>query len=314
MSIQEVAQELYGLVPEEFTSARNARAAEARAAGDRELAAQVQALRKPTTGAWLVNQLVRRHGTEVQQVLELGAQLRAAQGTLAADELRALDRQRRQLTHAVAQQAAALGRQAGRRVTDQVATEVEETLRSAMVDADAGTALSTGLLTDTFSSTGLEPVDLSRVLALDRSAGAPAAAPDARRAARRSKAPASTGTTRDPDADRRQEQDREREQQRQQQRREAKSALREAESALATARRLSERAAEIAADAERRREELESELEEARRRVEELEAHARDAATAEADAARVQDEAALQEAAAGQDVERLRERLEELEQ
>ena len=166
MSIDDVARELYGLVPEEFTAARNERAKEAKDAGDAELAAGVQSLRKPTAGAWLLNQLVRQHGDEVQQVLDLGAQLRAAQGTLGADELRALDRQRRQLTRAVAEQARDLGREAGRRVTDATTADVEETLRSAMVDDAAGAALSTGLLTDTFSSTGIEPVDLSRVVAL----------------------------------------------------------------------------------------------------------------------------------------------------
>ena len=98
----------------------------------------MQSLRKPTAGAWLLNQLVRQHGDEVQQVLDLGAQLRAAQGTLGADELRALDRQRRQLTRAVAEQARDLGREAGRRVTDATTADVEETLRSAMVDAAAG--------------------------------------------------------------------------------------------------------------------------------------------------------------------------------
>ena len=81
-----------------------------------------------------------------------------------------LDQQRRQLTRAVAQQARTLGQDAGRRVTDQVTTDVEETLRSAMVDEAAGAALLTGLLTDTFSSTGLEPVDLSRVVAVPGSA------------------------------------------------------------------------------------------------------------------------------------------------
>jgi hypothetical protein len=166
MSVEEVAAELYGLAPEDFTATRNARAKEAKAAGDTELAAAVQRLRKPTTAAWLLNLLVRRHGDEVEQVLALGAQLRAAQGTLSGDDLRALDRQRRQLTHAVSEQARALGREAGRRVSEQAAAEVEETLRAAMVDETAGAALSTGLLTDTFSSTGLDAVDLTGLVAL----------------------------------------------------------------------------------------------------------------------------------------------------
>src|SRR5262249_17449533 len=45
--------------PEEFTEHRKALAARARAAGDREAARQITALRKPTRAAWVVNQLVR---------------------------------------------------------------------------------------------------------------------------------------------------------------------------------------------------------------------------------------------------------------
>ena len=284
MIIEDVARELYGLEPEEFTAARNARAKEAKEAGDRELARRVQSLRKPTAGAWLLNQLVRQHGDEVQQVLDLGAQLRAAQGTLGADELRALDRQRRQLTRAVAEQARALGRDAGRRVTDQTTADVEETLRSAMVDAAAGAALSTGLLTDTFSATGLEPVDLSRVVAL----GAPAADPAAA-AAEGSAAP--TGDAEAPDRAR--------------QRKVAKAeqAVADAGSALSAARERVEQAQDQVARAQRQREQLEADREEAQRRLHDLDtqvasaAEAHDAATGDHDRAQ-QDEASAVEAAA----------------
>ncbi len=178
MGIEDVADELYGLPPEEFTAARNTRAKAAKDDGDRELAAAVTALRKPTAGAWLLNQLVRQHRGEVDAVLELGIRLRAAQGTLGAADLRALDEQRRQLTRAVARQAVAIAVSAGRKVSTQVAADVEETLRSAMVDPDAGAALATGLLTDTFSSNGLEPVDVARVVALgERATGRAAPAP-----------------------------------------------------------------------------------------------------------------------------------------
>ena len=284
MSIEDVARELYGLEPEEFTAARNARAKEAKEAGDRDLAGRVQSLRKPTAGAWLLNQLVRRHGDEVQQVLDLGAQLRAAQGTLGADELRALDRQRRQLTRAVAEQARALGRDAGRRVTDQTTADVEETLRSAMVDAAAGAALSTGLLTDTFSASGLEPVDLSRVVAL----GAPAADP-ATAASDGSTAP--TGAAEAPDPAR--------------QRRVAKAeqAVVDAGSALSAARERVEQAREQVVGAQRQREQLEADREEVQRRLRDLDAQvasaaeAQDAATREHDRAQ-QDETSAVEAAA----------------
>lgn len=294
MSTEDVARELYGLAPEEFTAARNARAKEAKAAGDSELAAAVQALRKPTTGAWLLNQLVREHGDEVAQVLELGARLRAAQGSLGADELRALDRQRRQLTHAVAQQARALGVRAGRRVTTQVTDAVEETLRSAMVDAAAGEALSTGLLVDTFSSTGIEPVDLAGVVAL----GAPAARAASGRPSTGSAA--TPGTEGEPDlrllrriAD-------------------AERALAQSESAREAARDVSMRSAEEAAGAERRRTQLEGQRDEARRRLENLDEQLAAAAEAEKTAARVRDRAERDAASAADAAERLREELEEL--
>ena len=290
MSIEDVAGELYGLAPEDFTAARNARAKEAKAAGDAELAARVQSLRKPTAGAWLLNQLVRQHADDVQQVLDLGGQLRAAEGALGADELRALDRQRRQLTRAVAEQAAALGRDAGRRVTAATTAGVEETLRSAMVDAVAGAALATGLLTDTFSSTGLDPVDLSRVVALPPDAAATCAQP----------ATAASASDDDVDAAR--------------QRRvaEAERALAEAESALRTARTVLARAEQDATEAEERRERLEAQREEVRRRLHDLDAQVAVSAEAVDTASRVQRAAKREESSAGKAAARLRDKLEEL--
>ena len=293
MSIEDVAQELYGLAPEDFTSARNARAKEAKGDGDADLAAAVQALRKPTTGAWLLNRLVREHGGEVARVLELGARLRAAQGTVGADELRGLDRERRRLTHAVAQQALAVGRRAGRRVSDQVADAVEETLRSAMVDATAGAALSTGLLTTTFSSTGIEPLDTSGVLALGGTARSgtrvtsDAGSPDAE------VAPAP-----DPEHE--------------QALAEAREALTAAESALQAAGDAVDAARARAADTRRERQALEAERDEVRRRLDELDRLLASAAAAEDASARDEDRASRDRAAALGVAERLRREVEAL--
>ncbi len=254
MGIEDVADELYGLAPEDFTAARNARAKAARTDGDRELTAAITSLRKPTAGAWLLNQLVRQHRGEVESVLELGIRLRAAQGTLGAADLRALDEQRRQLTRAVAQQAVANGVTAGRRVSPQVAADVEESLRSAMVDPDAGAALASGLLTDTFSSNGLEPVDLSRVVALadrvtGRSGGAPGAVANGQRSPSDAKALAAAARV---VAD-------------------AQRVLDETERAAEEAHAAAERATVDAVVARRRREDLESELAAVRQRLADLE-------------------------------------------
>src|SRR3990170_286647 len=77
-ALNEDADHLYGLPPEEFTAARNARVREVKA-DDRELAARIQELRKPSPAAFLVNQLVRRKSDEIDDLLDLGVELREAQ-------------------------------------------------------------------------------------------------------------------------------------------------------------------------------------------------------------------------------------------
>lgn len=166
MDLATAARELYGLRPDGFTAARNEYAARARAGGHRELADEVKRLRRPTTAGWVLNLLAREDREELEAVVELGGRLRDAVGVLAADQLRALDRQRRELTRAVAARGAGLAEATGQRVAAPVLAEVEESLRAAMVDERAGRALLTGVLVDAFSSTGLEPVDLERVLAV----------------------------------------------------------------------------------------------------------------------------------------------------
>ncbi|MFF3862653.1 hypothetical protein [Streptomyces sp. NPDC002209] len=51
MDVESVALELYGLRPSEFAAARDAYVAKAREAGDKQLAAAIGALRKPTLAA-----------------------------------------------------------------------------------------------------------------------------------------------------------------------------------------------------------------------------------------------------------------------
>ncbi len=285
MGIQEVAAELYGLAPEEFTAARNAAAAEAKSSGDGELAAAVKVLRKPSVGAWLLNQLVRQRGEEVAQVLELGARLRAAQGTLGAAELRALDTQRRALTRAVAGQAVAIGRAAGRSVSAAVSGAVEETLRSAMVDGEAGEALSSGLLVDTFSATGLDPVDLSRVVAVGGAGRPPRSS-----SARDEEAPGP-----DPEAVAA-----------------ARKAVESAQAGLRSARDAAEAARNAGVSARRRRDEVESELEKARRQVAALEERLAAATAADEDARRAQHTATRDERSAVEAAQKAQRALESL--
>lgn len=157
--------ELYGLHPSEFTRARDARAGEAKKAGDKERAAALRVLRRPSTSAWVVNVLARRRTDEISGLLELGDRMREAQAALSGDELRALGRQRHQLVASLAREGSRLARQAGHPVGTNVEREVEATLDAALADPDAGAAMASGLLVKPLEHSGLGPVDLEAAVA-----------------------------------------------------------------------------------------------------------------------------------------------------
>lgn len=154
--LHDVAVSLYGLRPDRFTAARTAASLRARDDGDKELAAAVKVLRRPSVAAFVVNLLARERAELVEQVVSLGEALREAQAGLQGDSLRELSKQRRQLVAAVAAEARALATATGQNVTDSALRQVEETLHAAMADPVAAEAVASGLLTQPLSSTGLE--------------------------------------------------------------------------------------------------------------------------------------------------------------
>ncbi|MGY1762653.1 hypothetical protein ACI79G_12360 [Geodermatophilus sp. SYSU D00779] len=155
MDLDEVADELYAVPPDEFVAVRKQRQDDARAAGDRTLAREIGALPKPTAAAWVCNLLAREQRAEIEGLVELGDLLRQAQESLAGDQLRALDRQRSQLLTALTRQAVALAREHGVRVGGTVETQVADTLRAAMAEPEAGEALLSGRLTAAMCYSGL---------------------------------------------------------------------------------------------------------------------------------------------------------------
>lgn len=158
MDLGSVADELYGLPPEEFIAARTAREKEAKAAGDKELARQIHALGKPNQVAWLANQLARRHGEEVRPLLELGAGLRDAADALTGEQLRDFTKQKRQLVGALVQQGRRLAGESGRTITDETARGLEDTLNAGLSDPEAARALVEGRLTTGLQYSGFGPV------------------------------------------------------------------------------------------------------------------------------------------------------------
>jgi DNA repair exonuclease SbcCD ATPase subunit len=155
VDLDEVADELYAVPPEDFVTLRKTRQDEAKADGDKALAKEIGALPKPSAAAWACNLLVREQRAEIEGLVELGDLLREAQENLAGDQLRALDVQRRQLLTALTRQARALTNGQGHPVSTAVATQIEETLRAAMSDPEAGQALLTGRLTSPMTYSGM---------------------------------------------------------------------------------------------------------------------------------------------------------------
>ncbi len=189
----EIADELYGLPLADFTPTRDAKSKELK--GD-DLGKQVKALKKPSTAAWVVNLLVRRQQEQVDQVISVGEALRDAQASMSGDELRALTKQRRQLTAAVTHQARQLAAEEGFKVTQAVADQVEATLTAAMVDEDCGKAVRSGLLVAALATTGVDEVELVNSVAVPEARGFEATPRDATPSA-----PPELHVVPDPDAD-----------------------------------------------------------------------------------------------------------------
>ncbi len=157
MRLDEVAVDLYGLDPAEFIAARAARVSEAKNAGDRELAAAIGKLRKPTVVAWTVNLLARAAPDDVDALLRLGGALRTAQRELSGDQLRALTTQRQQVVNALAKRAGALAADRGHPVTEVMLREAGQTLTAALADDAVAEQVRSGTLATAASYAGFGP-------------------------------------------------------------------------------------------------------------------------------------------------------------
>ncbi|MDI9832988.1 hypothetical protein [Streptomyces sp. KAU_LT] len=147
VDLDTVADELYGLRPEQFTAARNERAAAARSAGNRALADEIGRLRRPSLSAWASNTLVRARRDQVEPLVELGEALRQAHRDLDPAQLRDLVHQQRLLIGALTRQAAQLAADAGHPLGQDAQREVQDTLQAVLADPEAARQWASGRLT-----------------------------------------------------------------------------------------------------------------------------------------------------------------------
>jgi DNA repair exonuclease SbcCD ATPase subunit len=289
-----VADGLYALPLERFTPARDALVKEHKA--DKALVASLKALKKPSVAAWVVNLFVRREPAQVEQVIAVGEALREAQEGMDGAELRALTRQRRQLTSAVTQQARSLAAEEGVKVTSAVADQVEATLTAALLDPACATAVRSGLLVRSLSATGVDEVDVASALAVPDALGFEAKATEPAPTPR----PELRVVPQDPEDTTARK------------REEAQELLEQADRVVRLAEKDARKAARSVEKVQARSLQLQSEFDELKRRLTDLEnkAEETDEELEEAESVREDAEEAL--AAAQHDRDRAREKLESL--
>jgi hypothetical protein len=279
--------ELYGLPLEEFTPARDAAAKELRKAGDRETAARVAKLPKPSPAAWTANQVARQQPELIEALLDAGAALRAAQDAAVSGHggrgLREATLAERGAVEAV-MAAATAHKPAGRALSHPMADRLRKTLHAAAGDPQLRAALAQGRLVSEAQSGGAWPFALE-----------PGEAPQEPPPKRAPKKKPEKDEQAEREAAEQAAREREERQQLEAQLRDARMSLRVRERVARGAGEDAEAAAQAVADADERLEEAKQAAEEAR-------------ADAEA-AQRVFSEAQAELERARDDVARLEERL-----
>ena len=142
----DIVRQLYEAPPDGFVAARAAAVAGARAAGDRDTAKRLAALKKPTVAAWVVNLLALRRPELIDELAELSAALRAAQRDLRGEQMRELSLQRRRFVTSLVDAARRLAVSAGATRAKLPLDEVEATFTAALAEPEIATQVRTGRL------------------------------------------------------------------------------------------------------------------------------------------------------------------------
>jgi hypothetical protein len=237
-SVDDVAGRLYSLPLEDFTRERDAAARELRKAKERDAAAVVAKLPKPTQAAWAANALAREHRDLVDDLLAAGDDLREAQEAAVAghgaDALRDAAATERAAVDALMTVAKDL-EPGGRKPTTATLEKLRTTLEAVATDDDVRAALEAGRV--------VEDAEGGGAWGLLAGADAPAAPPRKPRAKKRAK-PASKKEAADRQAaEERLREERERRQRLETELREARAERRSRERELERAEKAADRAA-----------------------------------------------------------------------
>ncbi|MFL5927104.1 MAG: hypothetical protein ACJ77E_09225 [Gaiellaceae bacterium] len=152
---------LYDLPLDQFTKARNDLATRLRKAHQTDAAAEVRALRKPTTVAWAANRLARDEPKLTEALLEAGQQLRTTQqhslaGKAKPDEVADAAARERDAIRALL---SAARRNFADRATPALLDKLAQTLRAAAVDESSRGLLERGRLSEEVKAVGFGPLE-----------------------------------------------------------------------------------------------------------------------------------------------------------
>ena len=152
--------QLYGLPLDRFIAERSALVKALRADGQREQAAEVGALRKPSVAAWAVNQLVRTQRRAVDALFAAGDALRDVQaevmaGRQDAQSLRDAAAEERAAVDALIEAARGLLTSEGEGLSSTVVDRVADTLHAAALDDEARAEVDEGRLERELRHVGL---------------------------------------------------------------------------------------------------------------------------------------------------------------
>src|SRR5439155_212774 len=135
-------------------AAHGTEVAAARSAGEKDLAAAIGKLRRPTRAAWLVNQLARRYPDSIVALFDLGEQLGAAQRELRGRDLRTLSTRLQQHLDDLVARIRGIDPDA----REPLPAEVRATLTAAVSGPDLAAPVRPGRLTATTTYSGFGPL------------------------------------------------------------------------------------------------------------------------------------------------------------
>ena len=141
------AAELYRLPLDEFTPARDALAKQLKKDGDADAAAAVRALKRPANAAAALNHVAAEQPQIVEDVLDAGAQLRAATESGDRDAIVEATKAERAAREAAASASGTSGN---------VRQQVLDTLHAAVVDDTVADLLRAGTLDKAYASSGFD--------------------------------------------------------------------------------------------------------------------------------------------------------------